>query len=129
MQDQDTNGQTYQMFRLSDLKLLSTEILDPGNGQFGQINPEEARRGPDGAVNIQALGRGVERVGNPTAVHPISHLIYQFPVSMCRVPSLVSHYWIQPVPILHALVVLDLVAAGGPKEVSRVVLDSALQPH
>jgi hypothetical protein len=129
MRDQDPNGQTYQMFRLSDLKLLSTEVLDPGNGQFGQINPEEARRGPDGAVYIQTLGCGVERVSDLAAAHPKSHLIYQFPGSMCGVPSLVSHYWIQSVPILHAVVVVDLAAAGGPKEISRVVLDGAILPH
>jgi hypothetical protein len=129
MRDQDPNGQTYQMFRLSDLKLLSTDVLDPGKGQFGQINPEEARRGPDGVVYIQTLGCGVERVSNLTAAHPKSHLVYQFPGSMCGVPSLVSHYWIQTVPILHAVIVVDLTAPSEPKEVSRVVLDGAINPH
>ena len=129
MRDQDPNSQTYQMFRLSDLKLLSTEVLDPGDGHFGQLNPEEVRRGPDGAVYIQTLGCGVERVSNLTAVHPTSRLVYQFPGYMCGVPSLVSHYWIQSVPILHAIVVIDLMAPGRPKEISRVVLDGAIHPH
>ena len=120
---------TGQMFRLSDLKLLSTEVLDPGDGQFGQINPEEALRGPDGAVCIQTTGCGVERVTDLADAHPKSHLVYQFPGSMCGVPSLVSHYWIQPVQVLHAVVVLDLAAPGGPKEISRVVLDGVTLPH
>jgi hypothetical protein len=48
---------------------------------------------------------------------------------MCGVPSLVSHFWIQSVPILHAIVVLDLSAPGRPREVSRLVLDGAIHPH
>jgi hypothetical protein len=104
MRDLDPNGQKYQMFRLSDLKLLSTETLDSGNGQFGQINPEEALRGPDGAVYIQTLGCGVERISDLNAAHPKSKLVYQFPGVMCGVPSLVSHNWIQTVPILHGVV-------------------------
>ena len=60
---------------------------------------------------------------------PNSHLVYQFPGSMCGVPSVVGRFWIQPVQILHAIVVLDLTAAGGPKEVSRVVLERPILPH
>jgi hypothetical protein len=129
MRDQEPNGRTYQMFRLSDLKLLSTDVLDPGEGKFGQINPEEARRGPDGAVYIQTLGCGVERISNLTAAHPVSRLIYQFPGYLCGVPSLVSHYWIQSVQILHAVIVIDITAPGGPKEISRVVLNGTIHPH
>jgi hypothetical protein len=48
MRDIEPNGHTIQLFRLSDLKLLATEALDPGSGHYGELNPEEARRGPYG---------------------------------------------------------------------------------
>ena len=54
MRDVDPTGHTVQVFRLSDLKLLSTQSLDPGPGRYGEINPEEARRGPDGARRADA---------------------------------------------------------------------------
>lgn len=125
----DPTGHTIQLFRLSDLKLLATEALDPGAGHYGEINPEEARRGPDGAVYVQTTGCGIERVSDLTSDHPQSRLVYQFPGSMCGVPSVVGRFWIQSVQILHAIVVVDLAASGGPKEVSRVVLGGRIRPH
>lgn len=124
----DPTGHTIQIFRLSDLKLLTTQALDPGAGHYGEANPEEVRRGPDGAVYVQTTGCGVERVSELTSHHPHSRLVYQFPGSMCGVPSVVGRFWIQTVPILHAIIVVDLTARGGPKEVSRVVL-KGLRPH
>ena len=126
MRKTDPTGHTFQMFRLSDLKLLSTNELDRGAGTYGELNPEEARRGADGAVYVQTLGCGVERVSDLTNLHPTSRLIHQFPGYLCGVPSLVGHYWIQPVQILHAIVVLDLKTM---KEVSRVILDNHILPH
>ncbi|MBV9695432.1 MAG: hypothetical protein JO005_00685 [Gammaproteobacteria bacterium] len=125
----DPLGHTYQLFRLSDLKLLSTNALDRGAGSYGEVNPEEARRGPDGAVYIQTMACGVERITGLTGARPLARLVYKFPGTMCGVPSLVGHYWIQSVQILHALVVIDLTATGGPKEVARVVLDGQILPH
>ena len=129
MRYEDPDTRTYQVFRLSDLKLLSTNAFDPGPGRYGEINPEEPRRGPDGAVYVQTVGCGVERVSDLTSDHPVARLLYQFPGSFCGVPSVVGHYWIQSVQLLHAVVVLDLTAAGGPREVSRVVLDGQFLPH
>jgi hypothetical protein len=129
MRDVDPTGHTIQLFRLSDLKLIATQALDPGAGHYGEINPEEARRGPDGAVYVQTTGCGVERVSELTSDHPRSRLVYQFPGSFCGVPSVVGRFWIQSVQILHAIIVIDLTAPGGPKEVSRVVLDGKIAPH
>lgn len=129
MRSIDPTGHTIQMFRLSDLKLLTTQALDPGSGHYGETNPEEARRGPDGAVYVQTTGCGIERVSELAGDHPHSRLVYQFPGSMCGVPSVVGRFWIQTVQILHAVVVVDLAAQGGPKEVSRVVLSGHILPH
>ncbi len=56
------SSNTYQIFRLSDLKLLGTHRLDPGPNLSGHISPEEARIGPDGAAYIQTLSCGIQRV-------------------------------------------------------------------
>ena len=123
------NGHTYQIFRLSDLKLLSTNLLDAGPGHYGELNPEEARRGPDGSVYVQTLGCGIERLTDIAADRPRSKLVYQFPGSACGVPSIVSHYLIQTVPILHGAVVIDLAKPDRPVEVSRLMIDPRLSPH
>jgi hypothetical protein len=129
MRDEDRTGHTYQVFRLSDLKRLSTNDFDAPAGRYGEINPEEARRGPDGAVYVQTTGCGIERVTDIAGAHPRSKLVWQFPGSFCGVPSIVSHYLIQSVPILHAVVVLDIQDGSRPAEVARVVLDPAIRPH
>ncbi len=129
MRDQDRAGHTYQIFRLSDLKRLSTNDFDAPPGHYGEINPEEARRGPDGAVYVQTTGCGIERVTDIASEHPRSRLVWQFPGSFCGVPTVVSHYLIQSVPILHAIVVLDINNGARPFEISRVRLDGAFWPH
>jgi hypothetical protein len=129
MRDEDRNGHTYQIFRLHDLKRLSTNDFDAPPGRYGEINPEEARRGPDGAVYVQTTGCGIERVTDIASDHPRSKLVWQFPGSFCGVPSIVSHYVIQSVPILHAIVVVDIKNGAHPVEVARVVLDPAISPH
>nr|WP_295659653.1 hypothetical protein [Polymorphobacter sp.] len=129
MRGEDRNGRTYQIFRLSDLKRLSTNDLDPGNGQYGEINPEEARRAPDGSVYIQTLGCGIERVTAIATDRPRSKLVWQFPGSNCGVPTIVSHYLIESVPILHAIVVLDIRQGDRPVEVGRTTINPVIQPH
>jgi hypothetical protein len=129
MRDEDSTGHTYQVFRLSDLKRLSTNNLDAGPGHYGEINPEEARRGPDGSVYVQTTGCGIERITGIADDHPRSKLVYQFPGSFCGVPSIVSHFLIETVRLTHAVVVLDLAEPDRPVEVSRVVLDGVIWPH
>jgi hypothetical protein len=80
-------------------------------------------------VYVQTMGCGVERVSELASDRPVSKLVYQFPGSACGVPSVIGHYWIQSVQILHAVVSLDLTAPGGPREVARVVFDSDILPH
>jgi hypothetical protein len=129
MRLEDRTGHTYQIFRLHDLKRLSTNDFDAPPGRYGEVNPEEARRGPDGAVYVQTVGCGIERVTDIASDHPRSALVWQFPGSFCGVPSIVSHYLIQSVPILHALVVVDIKDGAHPVEVGRTFIDPAIFPH
>jgi hypothetical protein len=129
MRDEDKTGHTYQVFRLSDLKWLSTNDLDAPAGSYGEINPEEARRGADGSVFIQTTGCGIERITGIASDAPHAKLVYQFPGSFCGVPSIVSHYLIQTVRLGHAVVVIDIANPEHPLEVSRAVMDGVMFPH
>jgi hypothetical protein len=123
MQDEDLfRGLTYQIWRLSDLKLLKTLYFDEGEDHYGQISPEEPRLGPDGAIYVQTLACGIERITGMNTDEPKSKLVYNFPGSFCGVPTIVEHYLITPVPAIHGLVVLDIANGAKPVEVSRLQL-------
>ena len=122
-------GVTYQVWRLSDLKLLKTAYFDVGENRYAQISPEEPRRGPDGSVFVQTLGCGIERITGLNTDEPTSKLVYEFPGDWCGVPTIVNHYLIQSVPSINSLVVIDLANASKPTEVSRLKISDTFRPH
>ncbi len=123
------SGVTYQVWRLSDLKLLKTANLDVDKNLYGHVSPEEARVGPDGAVYVQTLGCGIERISDVDKDQPISKLVYTFPGSYCGVPTIVGRYLVQSVPLMHGLIVLDLTNGNKPVEVSRLKLNDDYFSH
>jgi hypothetical protein len=130
MHDEDIfSGVTYQVWRLSDLKLLKTAYLDVGENRYAQISPEEPRLGPDGSVFVQTLGCGIERITRIETSAPHSQLVFSFPGNWCGVPTIVGHYLIQSVPAIHGFIVLDISDAAKPKEVSRLTLSETYHPH
>lgn len=120
---------TYQLFRLSDLKLLGTYRFDPGPTLNGHISPEEPRIGPDGAVYVQTLSCGIQRVTGMEGSSPSARLVHRFPGSWCGVPTIVGHYLVQSVPAINGYVVLDVANGAKPAEVSRLVIDDKYSPH
>src|SRR5712671_673936 len=130
MHDEDVlSGVTYQVWRLSDLKLLKTAYLDVGENRYAQISPEEPRLGPDGSVYIQTLACGIERITDIETSEPKSQLVYTFPGNWCGVPTIVGHFLVQSVPAVHGFIVLDLSNAARPKEVARLSLSDRYTPH
>jgi hypothetical protein len=123
------SGVTYQVWRLSDLKLLKTAYLDVDKNLYGHVSPEEARVGPDGAVYIQTLGCGIERITDVDKDQPKSKLVYTFPGSFCGVPTIVGHYLIQSVPVMHGLIAVDISNGNQPVEVSRLKLNDDFFSH
>jgi hypothetical protein len=120
---------TAQLWRLSDLKLIKTFRLDPGEQLYAHLSPEEARVGPDGAVYIQTLACGLQRVSGLAEDQPRAQLVYTFPGSWCGVPTFVGHYLVQSVPDIHGFIVLDMADAAHPREVSRLVISPDYTPH
>ena len=120
---------TYQLLRLSDLKLLGTYRLDPGEKLNGHVSPEEPRIGPDGAAYIQTLSCGIQRVTGMDGTSPTAKLVHQFPGSWCGVPTIIGHYLVQSVPALHGYVVLDIADGSRPVEVSQLIINDKYAPH
>jgi len=130
MHDPDIfSGVTYQVWRLSDLKLLKTANLDIGPDHYAHISPEEPRRGPDGSVFVQTLACGLERISGIDTAEPRSKLVYVFPGNWCGVPTIVGHFLVQSVPAVHGFVVLDITNADKPVEASRLTLSDGYRPH
>lgn len=122
-------GLTYQVWRLSDLKLLKTAYLDEGAAHYARTSPEEPRLGPDGAVYVQTLACGLERITGIDKPEPKSQLVYSFPTSFCGVPTIVGRYLVQSIVYAHTVVVLDIADGTKPVEVSRVKFDDNYFPH
>ena len=130
MQDQYLfQSVTYQLFRLSDLKLLGTYQLDPGPSLSGHIDPEEVRLGPDGSAFIQTLSCGLQRVTGIEGETPRAELVYQFPGTFCGVPTIAGHYLVQSVDSIGGYVVLDIADAKKPVEVSRLTIAPGYASH
>ncbi|MGC2171990.1 MAG: hypothetical protein WA623_11445, partial [Candidatus Sulfotelmatobacter sp.] len=130
MDDEDLfRGLTYQIWRLSDLKLLKTMYFDQGDNHYGEISPEEPRLAPDGSVLVQTLACGLERITGINGDEPKSQLVYSFPASFCGVPTIVGHYLLQSDAFAHTLIVLDIANTAKPVEVSTLKFDDNYYPH
>ncbi len=130
MHDDDLlSGTTYQVWRLSDLKLLKTAYFDPGEQGYAHISPEEARVGPDGSVFVQSLGCGIEHITGIDTDAPVAKLVHTFPGNWCGVPTIVDRFLVQSVPAIHGFIVLDLADPAHPVEVSRLVIGDDFDPH
>jgi len=119
-----------QFWRLSDLTLLRSIALKPGpRGDEHQFSGEP-RLLPDGkSVYIHTFNCGLYLVRGVDQVQPSATFVKAFEGKNCGVPVLTSHYWLQPVPDAHALVVLDIADPEHPREVSSLSLGDDEQPH
>ena len=120
---------SYQLFRLSDLKLLGTYRFDPGPRLYGHISPVEPRIGRDGAVYVQTLSCGLQRVTGMDGSRPAARLVHQFPGSWCGVPTIVGRFLVQSVPAIHGFIVLDIADGDRPVEVSRLTINDKFDAH
>lgn len=119
-----------QVWRLSDLHLLKTiSLVDDGGGKHNLL-PAEPRVLADGSVLVATFTCGLFLLTDTTTAKPSAKMVYTFPGgdnehTMCAVPVVIGHYWIQTVPALPGLIALDVSNPQKPVEVSRLKLDSA----
>lgn len=129
MHDDDLlSGVTYQIWRLSDLKLLHTGYFDPGPGHYAHIAPEEPRVAADGSVYVQSLGCGIERITGLTG-KPVAKLVHTFPGNWCGVPTIVGNYLVQSVPAINGLITIDISNPAKVREVSRLSVSDSFEAH
>ncbi|HSB76177.1 MAG TPA: hypothetical protein VLC12_11035, partial [Terriglobales bacterium] len=123
-----------QVWRLSDLHLLKTLDLPADKGKHHQW-PSEPRLLPDGSVYVATFSCGLYRVKDLQGPQPSAELVYTFPGgdsahTVCAVPVVVGHYWIETVAALPGLIALDVSHPEKPVEVSRLVFDRRYSmPH
>ena len=129
METADGPGTAYQIWRLSDLKLLHTEFFDPGAHLYALADPEEPRLAPDGSVLVQTFACGLERVTGIGTDKPVAKLVYTFPGGGCGVPTIAGHFLVISDRLTHGLIVLDVANPAKPVEVSRLDLGSDYSPH
>ena len=122
-------GVTYQVWRLSDLKLLKTSYVDVGENRYAHLGPQEPRRGPDGSVFIQSLACGLQRVTGIDTAEPKATLVHTFPGSWCGVPTVVGNYLVEAARQTHELIALDIRDGAKPVEVSRLKLGADYCGH
>ena len=118
-----------QVWRLSDLHLLKTLMLADSNGGKHHLLPAEPRVLSDGSVLVGTFTCGLFRVNDLNTDNPSAKMVYTFPGgdtehTLCAVPVVVGHYWIQTVAALPGLIALDVSNPDKPVEVSRLKFDS-----
>lgn len=123
-----------QVWKLSDLHLLSTLSLADANGKHN-LYPAEPRVLSDGSVYVNTFSCGLYLMKDLKGNHPSAEMVYSFPggdsfSTACAVPVVVGHYWIQTVAALPGLIALDVTNPEKPVEVSRLKLDTRYpEPH
>lgn len=123
-----------QIWRLSDLVLLSTISIPTAPNGRSHLNPAEPRVLSDGTVYVNTFNCGLYRLLDIHSAEPKAEFVYAFPGAdskeECGVPVVVGNYWIQTDPSLPGLVVLDVSKPSKPVEAARMVFDKQFEkPH
>ena len=129
-----SDSNNVQVWRLSDLRLLSTVTIPTTPSGKSHLNPAEPRLLSDGSVYVNTFGCGLFRISGFEGVTPKAEHVFDFPGAgtkdECGVPVVVGKYWIQTDPSLPGLLVLDTSNPAKPVEVSRIIFDERFKkPH
>jgi hypothetical protein len=119
-----------QFWRASDLTLLKSIALTPGpRGDEHRLTGEPHLLADGKSLYIHTFSCGLYLVRGADGNAPQSQFVKSFPGSGCGVPILTGHYWLQPVPDTHSLVVLDITDPAHPREASSLSLGDDEFPH
>ena len=106
----DPPSHVVQIWRLSDLKLLTTLDLPQAPNPAVRANPDEARMLADGTtVLVKTAGCGLYRISGLAGANPSVQFVYDFGYRSCAsVPVVAGNYWVQPCSSGHSVVTLDV---------------------
>ena len=126
-------SRTIQVWRLSDLTLLSTVELPTGDRGDESVLTGEPRVLSDGqTVLVGTFSCGLYLIENLDGPRPAGRLVHSFPfgtVPECALASVIGNYWIQTVPAANALISMDVSDPKHPVEVDRLELGEGAEPH
>lgn len=124
-------ARTVQIWRLSDLKYLSTVILPPGPRDKVNLDPAEPRLLTDGkTVMVSTFNCGLFLLDRIDSAAPSAKLVHDFVgPGYCAIPVIAGQYWVQTNPGLPGLVSLDIADPAHPRVVDKLVLGKDEQPH
>ena len=119
-----------QMWQLSDLRLLSTIVLPPGERRNVHQIPLEPRVLGDGeSAYVSTWNCGLYHVTNIAAARPRAELVWDFASRACAIPLRIGNHWIQAVGESWQLVVLDISDPTTPEIASVLQLPEDFHPH
>jgi hypothetical protein len=129
MHDKDGITRTVQVWRLSDLKLLTTLVLPPGPRGSEQYPGEPLPLGDGKTVLIHTFSCGLYVVDGAGNDHPSVRHLNTFEGTECGVPLRIGHYWVATLSSAHALATYDISDLANIREVSRLTFDDKQKPH
>ncbi|GMR12822.1 MAG: hypothetical protein BMS9Abin29_1015 [Gemmatimonadota bacterium] len=140
-----------QLWRLSDLELLSTLTLPPlppaegpecfidelitGEGCApsripGQDRPFEIRTLPDGSAILNTIACGFYRIREMDTDEPqVDVLMNWSETAGCAVPTMVGKFEVVPNMFTNEIVTVDVSDPTSPVEVARLMLEEEFMPH
>ena len=124
-----------QIWSLNELRLVASVALPEVEQSPYHIAPAEPRILSDGTVYVNTFNCGLYRLEGIESASPKATFVYSFPGGTatgmeCAVPVVYENYWIQTVPALPGLIVLDVTDPKNPVEASRLILHERYpMPH
>ena len=129
-------GRSVQIWRMSDLSLLTTVNLPPGPKGHEHLDVAEARLLDDGkTVIVTTFHCGMYVLTGLDSDVPDIKFVHSFPFESyeagdeCGVPWRFGDHWIQPVERTSSLHVLDISDPQRPRELSRLFFGDGEDPH
>jgi hypothetical protein len=122
-----------QLWRLSDLKLLSTFELPNGpRGDEGAFTAEPRLLDDGRTVLVSTFNCGLYLLHGIDGETPSAELVASFPEkakTYCAIPVIAGNYYLVTVPSRSAVISLDISNPAKPREASRVTLGTGDVPH
>lgn len=129
--DTEATANVVQVWRLSDLRLLTTLPVPPAAGDSAEKYPFEVRALSDGSVLLNTYTCGLFRITGVDRDPKIQRvLVLSGPKDFgCSVPVIAGHFMVLPVAYAHRYATIDIADPAHPREVASLATDTTFFPH